>query len=314
MATTRRTFMACKDSILSTFCYSTTGVMAQGASVGVPDPSLMPNPFGYSMIRSFFAGVVTFRTAKKGLPQLGKRELAMAGLVGLNNTLWIPAFMYTDLASSMVIAFSSPLMHAAYEGATKRKLPSAITTLSLGVTTAALYTIYQGGQNAGTLPLLGNAAALGATLCLAAYRVMVGNSAQKAKDSNDATVQQATKEKLDALSFVSNVMSFGIGAVTLPFVSGGLGVKPLRTLVLGAMHGIFGGAAIHYNTRANQQLNQVTTSLIGSFQVGLTPALGCLLWGSTIPNYALHAGLLTFAASGLAIADTWRRARIQKHS
>lgn len=238
----------------------------------------------------------------------------MATLVGVSSTLWIPAFMFTDLASSMVIAFSAPLMHAAYEGLTKRKLPSPITTLSLGATTAALYTIYQGGQHAGELAMLGNAAALAATLCLATYRILVGKAAQEARESNDPAVQQATKEKLDAMSFVSNAISFGIGAATVPLASGGLGLKPLRTLALGALHGIFGGAAIHHNTRANQQLSQVTTSLIGSLQVGLTPALGYLLWGKTVPDYALVGGLLTFAASGLAILDRWRHERKQNRT
>lgn len=309
LATTRRTVKACKDSILSTFFYSTTGVLAQGASIGVPHPSLMPNPFAYGMIRSFFAGLTTFSRARNGLSKLGKEELGMAALVGTSNTLWIPAFMFTDLASATVIAFSSPLMHAAYEGLTKKKIPSLITTISLGATATALYTIYQGGQHAGKLPMLGNACALAATLCLATYRVLVGKAAQKARESSDPTVQQATKEKLDAVSFVSNVVSFGMGAAALPITSGGLGINSIKTLALGAVHGVFGGAAIHYNTRANQQLSQVTTSLIGSVQVGVTPALGYLLWGSAIPEYALFAGVLTFAASGLAIVDKWRQER-----
>lgn len=309
LTTTRCTLKECKDSILATLYYSTTGVLAQGASGGVSDLSLMPNPFAYSMARSFFAGLTTFRRAKKGLLQLGKKELGMATLVGCSNTLWMPAFMFTDLASSMVIAYSAPLMHAMYEGITKKKIPSLITTLSLAATATALYTIYQGGQHAGKLPMLGNACALAATLCLATYRVLVGKAAQKARESNDAGFQRATGEKLDALAFVANTMSFGIGAAILPFTSGGLGLNPVKTLAFGALQGFFGGAAIHHNTRANQQLSQVTTSLIGSFEVGLMPALGYLLWGSAIPEYALLAGALTFAASGLAIVDKWRLER-----
>jgi hypothetical protein len=236
-------------------------------------------------------------------------ELGMAALVGINNTLWIPAFMYTDLASSMVIAFSAPLIHAAYAGVTKGEVPSPIIATSLALTTASLFVIFNGGSQVGTLPMLGNACAFIATLCSAAYRIMVGDAAKKARESHDPEVERITKAKLDSLSFVSNAMSFGMGVAMLPFASGGLGVDPLRTVALGALHGLFGGGAIHFITRANQQLSQVTTTLIGSFQVGLTPALGYLFWGSTVPAYAFSAGALTFAASGLAVIDTWIRER-----
>lgn len=233
----------------------------------------------------------------------------MAALVGINNTLWIPAFMYTDLASSMVIAFSAPLIYAAYAGVTKREVPSPIIATSLALTTASLFVIFNGGTQCGTLPMLGNACAFIATLSSAAYRIMVGDAASKARESQDPEVERSTKEKLDSLSFVSNAMSFGMGVLMLPFASGGLGANPLRTVALGALHGLFGGGAIHFITRANQQLSQVTTTLIGSFQVGLTPALGYLFWGSTVPAYAFSAGALTFAASGLAVIDTWMRER-----
>jgi drug/metabolite transporter (DMT)-like permease len=325
-------------SIGSSLCYSLTGVCNQAARGATTDVALYPNPFLYSGLRSAVATVVSYLKDQKTLREdglktsfqkMGPEGRTMCVLMGLNNVLWVPTFMLTDLASAIVIACSQPFVHAIYERVTTGRSHSRIETASLALSAAALVSVAVSAVTASSAypyAIWGNLCGVAAVLCFCAYMIINNNVVQRTaqKAGPDAESQQSAKkaaqEQLRAVPFFSQLTSTAMGfGLFLPLhsgalLSGGLGLSVANTLTMAVLHGMFTAAALHLRTAATQTNKPLLVSLISNFQVGLTPALGFLLLGSTIPQFAIVAGALSFASSFIAFAGEYLKQKPQRAS
>jgi len=336
-------------AIGSTVCFSFTGVFNQAARGDTTDIALYPNPFLYCTLRSTVASVATYLKdrasfQKTGLlrsfQEIGPHGQLMCGLMAINNLLWIPAFMLTDLASALVITGAQPFMHSIYESVRSGKPPSAIKLTGLGFTGAALGTVLLNQSTASTdypYAVWGNLAVLAASLCFAGYmtinnrlvesarsRAVSSAEVERAKmissaperqhaeqehETLRARAQDAAQARLRAVPFFSQVASacvglaFFIPQVSLGGFSNGLGLNPLNTVVMGTLHGLCTAAGLYLRTRATQTNQPSTVSLIAGVQIGLTPLFGYLLFGSSVPQFAMLAGALAFCSSLTSVAE-----------
>jgi drug/metabolite transporter (DMT)-like permease len=325
------TAKALGTSLGSTLCYSITSVCGQASRGAAVDIAQYPNPLLYSGLRSLVASVASYVKDRKTLHEVGIKESftamgregrTMTLLMGLNNVLWVPAFMLTDLASALVIGCAQPFVHAIYDRVRTGKPHSGVELASLSLTGAALGSI---ALNTASAPssypyaLWGNVAAAAATLCFCAYMIINNKVIEKAAHSAgtdpeaQAEAKKAASARLRTVPFFAQVSSTVLGlGLFIPFhsgplLSGGLGLNPWNTLAMATIHGSITAAALYLRTAATQTNKPMVVSLISNLQVGLTPTLGYLLLGSTIPQFAIVGGILSFGASMVTIGGEYMR-------
>jgi drug/metabolite transporter (DMT)-like permease len=251
----------------------------------------------------------------------------MCLLMGANNVLWVPAFMLTDLASALVIGCSQPFVHALYDRVTTGKRHSPMEVVSLSLTAASLGSIaFNTVTTSATYPhaLWGNLAAAGAMLCFCAYAIINNRTIERAKSGAgaDPVAQEQAKrtaqERMRMVPFFSQVTSSLMGFSLFiplhagPFLSGGLGLNAANTLTMAFLQGSFAAGALYLRTLATQSTKPLVVSLISNAQVGLTPLLGYLILGSTIPQYAIVGGLLSFAASMVTVGGEYQQRKARE--
>jgi hypothetical protein len=329
------TLKALGSSIGSALCYSFTGICNQAARGETTNPALYPNPFLYCTLRSSVATLVSYFKDRKtlhteglatSLHSMGREGRAMCMLMALNNVLWVPAFMLTDLASAIVIACSQPFVHAVYDRIKTGKLNSRLEMASLGLSAAALSSV---AMNSLTTSIdyphaaWGNLSGFTAMLCFSAYMIINNHTVQRAglQAGLDIPVQQTAKlaaqEKLKTVPFFSQAASalMGLGIFiplhSGPLLSGGFGLNATNTIFIASLHGIFTASALYLRTLATQNNKPLVVSLVSNFQVGLTPTLGYLILGSSVPKLAIIAGALSFCSSLVAVAGEYQKQKPQ---
>lgn len=325
------TVKALGTSLGSTLCYSVTSVCGQASRGTATDLAQYPNPLLYSGLRSLVASVASYVKDRKTLHEVGIKESfnalgrdgkTMALLMGLNNVLWVPAFMLTDLASALVIGCAQPFVHAIYDRVRTGKTHSRAELASLSLTGAALGSIALNTANASSSyphTLWGNLAAGAAMLCFCAYMIINNRAVECAVQhagpdpQAQADAKRAASARLQTVPFFAQVSSTVMGlGLFIPFhsgtfLSGGLGLNPWNTLAIAAIHGAITAAALYLRTAATQTNKPLVVSLISNLQVGLTPTLGYLVLGSTIPQFAIIGGILSFGASMVTVAGEYVR-------
>ncbi len=324
------TMRALATSFGSTVCYSFTGVFNQAARGGVADISLYPNPLLYCGLRSGVAAIATYLKDKqiiqkagfaKSWQTVGPEGRTMCLLMGLNNALWVPAFMLTDLASAIVISCAQPFVHALYERIKMGKSLSLSQVASLTLTGAALTSITLSASNSPhhyPHALWGNLAAAAATACYSIFGIMNNNAIERAKRSAHGTeaqlsAQREAQERLAPVPFFSQLSASLIGfGLFVPFhsgplLSGGLGIAAATTLTMACLQGLAAAGGLHLRARATQTTSPLVVSLIANIQVGLTPVLGYLIFKSTVPDFAILGGFFSCAASMVTIAEQYKK-------
>ena len=276
----------------------------------------------------------------RAFKEIGPEGRLLCGLMAANNLLWIPAFMLTDLASAVVIGGAQPFVHSIYESVRARKLPSPLKVTGLTFTACALGTIFVNQSTAAAHyphAVWGNIAAFAASMCFVAYNTLNNHFVESAKNRavSAADVEAAHKipshaerkqreeehevkrleaqslaqAQLRAVPFFSQVSSALVGlALFIPLAArgittGGLGLAPMNTLVMGSLHGVCTAAGLYLRTHATQVNKPSIVSLIGGIQVGLTPLFGYLLFGSPVPDFAIVAGALAFCSTMTSVAE-----------
>ena len=291
----------------------------------------------YIKDRSYFKQNGLVKTCK----EMGRDGYLMCGAMAANNLLWIPAFLLTDLASACVIAGAQPFAHSIYESIKARKAPSALKLTALSFTGAALASVVANQSiGAGDYPYAtwGNLAAIAASCCFVAYNTINNRSIAKAKDRavspqmlEDINKIESTTHREEALlranslrneaegvakarlkpvpffSQAASAATCGI-ALSVPMLwggifSGGMGLNPLNTILMGTLHGGCTAAGLYLRTLATQTTKPSVVSLISGVQVGLTPLFGYLLFGSSVPSFAIMAGSLALCSSLISVAE-----------
>jgi drug/metabolite transporter (DMT)-like permease len=272
----------------------------------------------------------------------------MCGLMAVNNLMWVAAYLLTDLASALVIAGAQPFVHSLYESVRTRTPPSTLRCAGLGFTAAALGTILWNQSTASAqYPYAewGNLAAFAASMCFVTYMTInnrivesakeravspqdvaalqtLGSDAEKiqrerAFESMRAEAQQVAQARLQAVPFFSQVASVAAGAacfipgVALGLFSGGFGLNPLNTVIMGTLHGVCAAGGLYLRTLATQTNSPSLVSLVSGAGIGLSPLFGYVLFGITVPQFALVAGGFAFCASLASVAEV-RRVEVQR--
>jgi drug/metabolite transporter (DMT)-like permease len=277
---------------------------------------------------------------RQALREIGPYGHLMCGLMAVNNLLWVGAYLLTDLASALVIAGAQPFIHSLYESVSNRKLPSLLKCAGLGFTAAALGTIVQNQSSASTdypYAQWGNLAAFAASMCFVTYMTInnwiVESARERAVSTTDkdalqkltshvdaiqreqalesirSEAQRSAQERLRAVPFFSQVASIGAGLLffipqaALGGFSGGFGLNPVNTLIMGTLHGICTAGGLYLRTLATQTNNPSLVSLVSGAGIGLSPLFGYLLFGITVPPFAVVAGGLALCASLTSVAE-----------
>ena len=272
--------------------------------------------------------------------EIGPHGRLMSGLMAANNLLWVPAFMLTDLASASVISGAQPFIHSIYESIRARKLPSPLKVTGLAFMACALSTVVLNQSN-GTAhyphAMWGNLAGFAASMCFLSYMTLNNHFVESAKnkavspadieaarnipspaerkqreeehESMRSQAQSAVQAQLRTVPLFSQVASAFVGlSLFIPLAatgisSGGLGLDPTNTLLMASLHGIFTAAGLYLRTHATQVNKPSIVSLVSGIQVGVTPLLGYLLFGSPVPQFAMIAGALAFCSTLTSVAE-----------
>jgi drug/metabolite transporter (DMT)-like permease len=287
----------------------------------------------YIKDRSFFKEKGLLRS----FDNIGSSGRVMCGLMAAHNLLWIPAFMLTDLASALVIGGLQPFIHSIYESWRTQKLPSALKLTGLGFTATALSTIALNQSTSSVQyphAVWGNLAAVGASLCFVTYMAINNRVVESARNravssehlcetavtlsreekaqqlqSKITAAQAAAQAKLRAVPFFSQVASVVAGLALFVsqtssgVFSGDFGISPINTAIMGTLHGFCTAGGLYLRTLATQTNKPSVVSLIAGVQVGLAPVFGYLLFGNTIPEFAMIAGTLALCSSLTGVAE-----------